>query len=95
VINHPLLSDCLRKSNILSDFFGNAIKIDGIQLTPLGYRARYLYALSRAQSRLPTGGEVSAKTLKEAIKLIPGKLTVKDDGDDWDAFDLLIKIVER
>ncbi|KAK0120265.1 hypothetical protein ONS95_011670 [Cadophora gregata] len=75
-------------------FFEKAIAIDGIQVTPRGYRARHLWALSRAQSRLPENEATATKTRQEALRLA-GNITLEAVGDNWDAFDLLIRIVER
>ena len=77
-----------------SEFFERSIVIDGIQLTPRGYRARHLWALSRAQFALPEKRHLSKETKREALKLA-GEVVLADDGDNWDAFDLLIRIVER
>lgn len=84
------------------DFLEKAVAIDDIQLTPPGYRARHLYALSRAQAALPGNEELGMKTEKEAVKLAGKHLNLpKDNGEVgikhayWDAFDMLIRIVER
>jgi hypothetical protein len=77
-----------------SDFLEKSVAIDGIQLTPRGYRARHLYALSRAQSSLPGNEALATKTEQEAVKL-EGNITLRPGEDNWDAFDLLIRIVER
>jgi len=82
--------------SIGSDFLEKAVAIDGIQLTPRGYRARNLYALSRAQAALPgIGNAVLAATTENAAIKLAGKISLKADGDNWEAFDLLIRIVER
>jgi hypothetical protein len=71
-------------------------------MTPRGYRARHLYALSRAQAARLETEELSRETEKNAIKLAGKalKLQKNDSGADtrqeyWEAFDLLIRIVER
>jgi hypothetical protein len=79
---------------LCSEFFEKSIAFDDIQLTPRGYRARHLYALSRAQAALPGNEALSAKTEARALKLA-GNIVLEGDGDNWDAFDLLIRIVER
>jgi hypothetical protein len=53
-----------------------------------------LYALSRAQAALPGNEALSTKTEARALKLA-GNIVLEGDGDNWDAFDLLIRIVER
>ncbi|OKL62715.1 hypothetical protein UA08_01361 [Talaromyces atroroseus] len=84
------------------DFFKKAIAIDDIQMTPRGYRARHLYALSRAQAAHLGNEKLSKETEKEAIKLAGRNLRIQksDSGSEtreeyWEAFDLLIRIVER
>lgn len=81
-------------SDNYSKQFEKAVAIDGIQLSPRGFRARNIYALSRALSASSERKDDGTKMQDTAINMI-GRTEPLADGDNWEVFDLLVRITER
>ncbi|KAH8807878.1 hypothetical protein F5884DRAFT_752454 [Xylogone sp. PMI_703] len=76
------------------DQLQKAVKLDDVMKSPRGYRARNLYALSRAMlSNHQLEDTQKMKML--ALELAGEKVAINGDPDDWFVYDLLVRIVER
>ncbi|PVH73049.1 hypothetical protein DL98DRAFT_576474 [Cadophora sp. DSE1049] len=81
-------------------YFQKSEDIDQVNQSPQVFHARNVYALSRAMCRIDAQKEVGEQLRTKAVAMRAGVLKGRAhrnvaDGDDFDAFDMLIRIFER